>query len=108
MKTELEKAQIKILEKESGREGVDFLIGDNQLYLEFNELDTAQRSIKVSKQDLEDLKDNLFISLILLMENLPKVVYIIPSKDLTQSKSNIFTENEVSLMPSFSNWEIKV
>ena len=33
---------------------------------------------------------------------------MIPSKQLLQSGSNIFIENEVSLMPNLSNWEIKV
>ncbi|MDY8136087.1 hypothetical protein [Aquimarina sp. 2201CG5-10] len=37
--------------KSNGREGVDFLIGDNQLYLQSIDLDTIQRSIKISKQD---------------------------------------------------------
>ena len=32
MKSELEKVQIKVVENENGREGVDFLIGDNQIY----------------------------------------------------------------------------
>ncbi|WP_100615776.1 hypothetical protein [Confluentibacter citreus] len=36
------------------------------------------------------------------------VVYIIPSKDLLTVDNNIFVDNEVSLMPSLSNWEIKV
>jgi hypothetical protein len=36
------------------------------------------------------------------------VIYLIPSKDLTQSNSNICIDNEVRLMPSFSKWEMKV
>lgn len=31
------------------------------------------------------------------------LIYLIPSKDLSQSDSNIFIDNEVSLMPSLSN-----
>jgi len=50
----------------------------------------------------------LFIVLVLIIDKEPKVIYLISSKDLTQSNSNIFIENEVSLMPSLSNWEIKV
>lgn len=42
------------------------------------------------------------------MNAAPKVAYLIPSKDLLQSDSVIFIEDEVSLMPSLSNWEIKV
>ena len=36
------------------------------------------------------------------------MVYIIPSKDLSQSNSDIFINNNVSLMPSLSNWEIRI
>jgi hypothetical protein len=108
IKSELNKVQIKFSKKENGREGLDFIIDKNQLYLQSIDLDTTQRSIKIAKQDLEELKDNLFIALVLIMEKQPKVVYLIPSKDLTQSNSNIFIDNEVSLMPSLSNWEIKV
>lgn len=50
----------------------------------------------------------MFIVLVLIIEKQPRVVYLIPSKELSQSDSNIFIENEVSLMPSLSNWEIKV
>lgn len=50
----------------------------------------------------------MFIALVLIIDKEPKVVYLIPSKQLSQSDTNIFIENEVSLMPSLSNWEIKV
>jgi hypothetical protein len=50
----------------------------------------------------------LFIALILIIDKEPKVFYLIPSKDLSQSVSNIFINNEVSLVPSLSNWEIKI
>ncbi|SEK47086.1 hypothetical protein SAMN04487910_0601 [Aquimarina amphilecti] len=108
IKLELKSFDLELAANSNGREGVDFLIGDNQLHLQSIDLDTIQRSIKISKQDLGELKDNLFIALVLMMEKHPKVVYLIPSKDLTQSNSNIFIDNEVSLMPSLSNWEIKV
>ena len=108
IKSELNKAEIKFSKKENGREGVDFLIGDNLLYLQSIDLDTTQRSIKIKKQDLGELKDSLFVALILIIDKEPKVFYLIPSKDLLQSNSNIFIENNVNLMPSLSNWEIKV
>jgi hypothetical protein len=63
---------------------------------------------KIKKQDLGELKDNLFVALVLIIDKEPKVVYLIQSKDLLQSNSNIFKENNVSLMPSLSNWEIKI
>ena len=108
IKLELNKFQIKFSKKENGREGVDFLIGENQLYLKTINLDTSQRNIKIKKQDLGELKDNLFVALVLIINKEPKVFYLIPSKDLLQADSNIFIENNISLMPSLSNWEIKI
>ncbi len=108
IKSELKNCNLELITKSDGREGVDFIIGNKQLFLQSIDLDTSQRSIKISKQDLGELGDNLFIALILIIDKEPKVVYLIPSKDLWQSDSNIFIENEVSLMPSLSNWEIKI
>ncbi len=108
MKSELKKARVEVSQKKNGREGVDFLLGDNQLYLQSIDLDTTLRSIKITKQDLGGLRDKLFVALILIIDKEPKVVYLIPSKDLSQSDSKIFIENDVSLMPSLSNWEIKI
>ena len=108
MKSELNKALIEVSQKESGRKRVDFLIGDKQLYLQSIDLDTTQQSIKISKQELGELKDNLFIALVLIMEKQPRVVYLIPSKHLQEPNNNFFVNNEVSLMPSLSNWEVKI
>ena len=108
IKSELKNLNLKLSSKQNGREGVDFLIGDNQLYLQSIDLDTTQRSIKISKQDLGELNDKLFIALAVIIDKEPKVVYVIPSKDLSLSDNNFFKENKVSLMPSLSNWEIKV
>ncbi len=108
IKSELANFGLKLISKTNGREGVDFLIGTKEIYLQSIDLDTTQRRIKITKQELGELKDNLFIALILAIDKEPKVIYLIPSKDLTKSNSNIFIENEVSLVPSLSNWEIKV
>jgi hypothetical protein len=107
LKTELESFDLKLTPKQNGREGLDFLIGENQLYLQTINLDSSQRSIKIKKQDLGELKDNLFVALVLIIDKEPKVFYLIPSKDLLQANCNIFIENNVSLMPILSNWEIK-
>ncbi|WP_346882171.1 hypothetical protein [uncultured Algibacter sp.] len=106
--SELESFELELTPKQNGREGVDFIIGTNEIYLQSIDLDTTQRSIKITKQELGELKNNLFIALVLIIDKEPKVVYLIPSKHLLQSVSNIFIENEVCLMPSLSNWEIKV
>mgnify|MGYP000462892619 CR=1 FL=1 len=108
LKSELKSHKLELTTKSNGREGVDFLIGDNQLYLQSIDLDTTQRSIKISKQELGELKDNLFVALILIIDTAPKVVYLIPSKHLQDSNNNFFVNNEVNLMPSLSNWEVKV
>jgi hypothetical protein len=108
IKSELDPFSLKLTPKRNGRKGVDFLIGENQLYLQSIDLDTSQRSIKIKKQDLGELKDNLYVALVLIIDKEPKVFYLIPSKDLLQADNIIFKENNVSLMPSLSNWEIKV
>jgi hypothetical protein len=81
IKFEFKKHLIEVLKNENGREGVDFLIGKNQLYLQSIDLDTSQRSIKITKQDLGKLKDNLFVALVLIIDKEPKVFYLIPSED---------------------------
>jgi hypothetical protein len=108
LKILLKKNELKITSKPNGREGVDFVIGENKLYLQSINLDTSKRSIKIKKQDLGELKDNLFVVLVLILDKEPMVVYLIPSKYFQQSNNNIFIENNVSLIPSLSNWEIKV
>ncbi|WP_400078787.1 hypothetical protein [Winogradskyella sp. R77965] len=108
IKSELENYELKLTAKESGREGVDFLIGTNEFFLQSLDLDTIDRSAKIVKKDLGELNDNLFIALVLIIEDEARMVYLIPSRDLSQSNSNIFLNNDVSLMPSLSNWEIRI
>jgi hypothetical protein len=50
----------------------------------------------------------LFVALGLIIDKEPKVFHLIPSKDLSQLDSNIFIENNASLMLRLSNWEIKI
>ncbi|MBW2960764.1 hypothetical protein [Mesonia aestuariivivens] len=108
LKSELKKHSIELTAKPDGREGVDFLIGKHQIYLQPLDLDTIKQSVKIPKQDLGELNDNLFIALVLIIEKQPRVVYLISSKQLRDSTNNYFINNEVSLMPSLSNWEIKI
>lgn len=67
IKSKLKKFELKVTTKPN-RERVYFLIGDNQLYLQSIDLDTTQRSIKIPKQDIGELKDNLFIALVLKID----------------------------------------
>ena len=108
LKSSLKSHNLELIAKTDGREGVDFLIGNNQIYLQPLDLDTVKQSIKVSKQDLGELNDNLCIALVLIIEKEPRVVYLIPSIQLQDSSNNFFVNNEVSLMPSLSNWEIRI
>ena len=95
LKSELKSHNLELNPKIDGREGVDFLIGDNQIHLQSIDLDTVQRSIKLSKQDLGELRNKLFVALVLIVDKEPKVVYLIPSEDLSQSNSNIFINNDI-------------
>ncbi len=108
LKSELKSHNLELIAKTDGREGVDFLIGNHHIYLQSLDLDIVKQSIKIAKQDLGELNDNLFITLVLIIEEQPRVVYVIPSKYLQDSNSNLFMNNEVGLMPSLSNWEIKI
>lgn len=108
IKSELKSFDLELIPKRNGREGVDFLIGDFKLYLQPMNLDSTQRSIKISKEAIGELKDDLFVVLVLVIDNEPRGFYLIPSTDLIQSENDVFIDNNVKLMPSLSNWEIKV
>ncbi|WP_298497657.1 hypothetical protein [uncultured Algibacter sp.] len=108
MKLELQNAQIEVSANKSRREGVDFLIGNKQIYLQPLDLDTILQSFKILKHELGEPNDNLFIALVLIIEKKARVLYVIPSKQLQDSNNDFFINNDVSLMPSLSNWEIKI
>lgn len=108
LKSELKSHNLELTAKTDGREGVDFLIGNHHIHLVPVDLNSIQQSIKITKKDLEKLNDNLYITLVLIIEKQPRVVYLIPSTQLQDSNSNYLINNEVSLMPSLSNWEIKI
>ncbi|SFZ82451.1 hypothetical protein [Tenacibaculum maritimum] len=108
LKSKLKSHNLELTAKPDGSEGVGFLIGNNQIYLQPLNLDTVKQSIKIAKQDLGELNDNLFIALVLIIEKQPRVVYLIPSRQLQKTNSNFFIDNEVSLLPSLSNWEIRI
>jgi len=110
MKSELKKAQIEVSQKESGREGVDFIIkvnDDNSYQLFFKSISVGlERNIKIPKQYLGKLENNLFIGLVLLIENEAKILYLIPSTVFLNPNA-IFKSNDVMLV-HLSNWEISV
>ena len=112
-KQELVKAGFELTQKESGREGVVFIIKTNaankhELYLQSLDL-AKQREIKINKQQLGEPKDNLWIALVLFLEEKELGLYLIPSKTLLAPDDYIFKDNPQSEMFShLSNWEIKV
>jgi len=110
MKSELKKAQIEVSEKESGREAVDFILkanNGNSYQLFFQSINFGiERSIKIPKQDLGELNENLLIGLVLLIESEAKVLYLIPSTVFLNPNS-IFKSNDV-MLAHLSNWEISV
>lgn len=67
----------------------------------------TERSIKIPKQDLGELKDNLWVVLVLIMENEPRGLYVIPSKILLKPDNYIFIDNEMTFK-TLSNYEIKI
>ena len=83
MKSELKKAHFEVTNNESGREAVNFnikSINGNSYQLFFQAIDFGtERSIKISKQDLGELNENLLIGLVLLIDSEAKVLYLIPS-----------------------------
>jgi hypothetical protein len=50
MKSELASFGLELTPKANGREGLDFLIEENQLYLQTIDLDASQRSIKIKNK----------------------------------------------------------
>lgn len=112
MMAEFMKAKQEVFQNESGREGVDFIVKTksgnyHELFLQTLELD-KQRSIKIPKQQLGELKYNLWIVLILFMEEEELGLFLIPSKIFT-SPDYIFKDNPQSeRFAHLSNWEIKV
>ena len=111
MKSELLKAQIEVSQKESGREAIDFILkanNGNSYQLFFQSIDFGiERSIKIPKQDLGELKENLLIGLVLLIESEAKVLYLIPSTVFLNLDDSIFKSNDV-MLAYLSNWEISV
>ena len=67
LKSELKSHNLELITKTNGREGVDFLIENYQIYLQPLDLDTVKQSIKIAKQDLGELNDNLGIKLTSLL-----------------------------------------
>jgi len=114
VKLELMKARLEVFTNDSGGVGVDFIVKAKSGHHHEISLQTLNlekdRSVKISKKSLNhDLRDNLWIALVLFMKEMEPSVYLIPSKVLETPDDYIFIDNDQGKLHShLSNWEIKV
>jgi hypothetical protein len=106
------KARLEVFQNESCSRGVDYIVkaGTNyhELYLQVINLE-KDRGVKILKQDLGEPKENLWVAVVLFMKDMKPILYLIPSKILSQSDDYIFIDNEQGeRFKDLSNWEIKV
>lgn len=113
VKLEFMKFRYEIFQNESGSPGIDFIIKTksgnyHEIFLQPLNLD-EDRSVKIPKSELGfELKDNLWIALVLFMKEMEPAVYLIPSK-VFENPTEIFHNNEQGeRFRHLSNWEIKV
>lgn len=107
------KSRLEVFQNESGNPGIDFIVkaksgNYHEFFLQPLNLD-ENRSIKIPKTELGfELKDNLWIALVLFMKEMEPAVYLIPSK-VFENPTEIFYNNEQGeRFRHLSNWEIKV
>lgn len=68
-----------------------------------------ERSVKIPKDKLDELKSNLWIASVLIMKNMEPVIDLVPSEVFRNPDSFIFIDNEQGeRFKSLSNWEIPV
>lgn len=113
VKTALIKAHLNAFQTENGSGGVEFILKTkegnyHELYLQAIDLD-KDRSVKIPKNELGTLKENLWIALVLFMKDMEPVIYLIPSKTFETTDNYIFFENnQPERFSHLSNWEIRV
>ena len=113
VKLELMKAWLEVFASESGSRGVDFIVKTqsgkyHELYLQPINLE-KDRSVKIQKEDLGELKENLWIALVLFMKEMEPVLHLIPSRIFETPDDYIFIDSEQGeRFKQLSNWEIKV
>lgn len=114
VKLELMKARLSVFTNDSAERGVDFIVKTgsgnyHDLSLQVVNLE-KDRSVKIPKSDWNhELRDNLWIALVLLMKEVEPALYVIPSNVFKNPDDYIFVDNNQSEKFShLSNWEIKV
>ena len=117
IKLELKKANLEVLQSESGRVGVGFGVKNNsdktfEIDVRILDLTVPRRDkkVKIPKSDWNyKLPQNLFVALVILLEGIEPIVYLIPSKVFIEPDNYIFFDNEQDQrFKHFSNWEIKI
>jgi hypothetical protein len=109
---ELTNSGFKLIPKENGREGVDFIVktdngNTHELYLQAIDVEKI-KSISILKSALGNPKDNLWIALVLSMDDID-MLYLIPSNQLAKPDDYIFFDsNQGELLSHFSSWIIKI
>lgn len=67
-----------------------------------------EQSVSILKSALGEPKDNFWLALVLLMDDIERL-YLIPSTQLAKSDGYIFIDNEQGeRLSHFSSWKIKV
>ena len=112
LRSEMAKANLEIIPKESGREGVDFLVKStngkqSELYLQPADL-IALQSVKIPKEQLGEPQGDLWVALIGFIPNSEPLIFLIPSQILAKPDKFVFFEHDVSPYTYLSNWEIKI
>lgn len=112
MLAETATAKFEVTSNSNGREGIDYILKTkkgniHKLYLCPINLD-IERDTKIPKHKLGDLKDDLWIALIVILQETPTILYLIPSTIFETPDNRIFFDNEIPAMPNLSNWQIKV
>ena len=80
----------------------------HELYLQTINLE-KDRSVTIITPEIGEPKDTLWVALVLFMKEMEPVLYLIPSKTLTEPDDYIFIENDQGdRFKHLSNWEIKV
>jgi len=109
---ELTNSDFKLIPKENGREGVDFIVktdngNTHELYLQAIDVEKI-KSISILKSALGNPKDNLWIALVLSMDDID-MLYLIPSNQLAKPDDYIFFDsNQGEHLSHFSSWIIKI
>ena len=112
MMAEFMKVKLEVFQNESGRGGVDFIVKPNsgkqhEIYLQTINVE-EKLSVSILKSALGEPKENLWIALVLLMDDIERL-YLIPSNQLAKPDNNIFIEStQGERLSHFSSWQIKV